>query len=331
MNFCFYCALQHYLTISILSIFLNMLLNNASIKVTEFIVGGFDTTKMSVLVGVVILLVYFVAILANIMNIVVIIYNKKLHKPMYLLICNLAVVDILLTSSASPTMIGVLVTGAKRILYVPCLMQMFAFNLGWVMEAFALAVMAFDRLIAVSCPFQYPRYLTNVRTFVLTCVLWIVACCVVAVFPATVIPLPHCYTVLKYTFCDYAAIVRTTCVDPEYYFNLVAVIIFFILFFTSSFICLSYIGIIFFVKLSSSTERKKMGSTCLSHLIVVTCYYSQIFILAILTRFGVVLTLEERNGLMIGFSLVPSLVNPFVYCLRTKEIKYKLLAMLKKT
>lgn len=131
-----------------------MILYNASIKVTEFIIGGFDTTKMSVLVGVVILLVYIVAVSANVVNIVVIIYNKKLHKPMYLLICNLAVVDMLLTSSVSPTMVGVLVTGAKKIFYVPCFIQMFAFNLGWVMEAFALSVMAFDRLIAISCPFH---------------------------------------------------------------------------------------------------------------------------------------------------------------------------------
>ncbi|XP_044210489.1 olfactory receptor 13C8-like [Thunnus albacares] len=58
------------------------------------------------------------------MNILFIIYDKRLHKPMYLLICNLAVADILYTSSSSPTMIGVLVAGVKTISYVPCFIAM---------------------------------------------------------------------------------------------------------------------------------------------------------------------------------------------------------------
>ncbi|KAK2846775.1 hypothetical protein Q5P01_009774 [Channa striata] len=250
---------------------------NVSVRVSEFIIGGLDLVQRPIAVGVVILIVYVVAVVANIINILFIINDQKLHKPMYLLICNLAVVDIMYTSSASPTMIGVLVAGVKTISYVPCLIQMFAFQLGWVMEMFALAVMAFDRLLAVSCPFHYHSYLTNARTLVLTYFL-------------------------------------TTCVDPEYYFNLFAVIMFLMLFLTFIFICLSYVGIIFFVKLSSDNDKKKMSSTCLSHLIVVTCYY-----------------FPARNGLNIGSLLGPSIVNPFVYCLRTKEIKYKIINTFKKS
>ncbi|KAF3693184.1 Olfactory receptor 2AJ1 [Channa argus] len=302
---------------------------NNSIKVTEFIVSGLDTTERPLVVGVIMLLIFVISVVANIVNILVIISDKKLHKPMYLLICNLAVVDILYTSSSSPTMITVLVAGVKTISYVPCLIQMFAFHLGSVMEMLVLAVMGFDRLLAVGCPFQYQSYLTNARTIVLTYILWMVGCGFVAVLPATVIPLPHCSTALKYAFCSYASLIRTTCVDPNYYFNLVAIITFFLLFFTFNFICLSYVGIILFVKLSSNIDKKKMGSTCFSHLIVVTCYYCPVFILSLLTRIGVVLTLEARNGLVIGSILGPSLVNPFVYCLRTNEIKNKIISLFK--
>ncbi|XP_026228913.1 olfactory receptor 4D11-like [Anabas testudineus] len=309
-----------------------MSFQNASIRVTEFIIDGFKTTENPVLVGVVILIVYIVAVLANIVNVFIIIYDKKLHKPMHLLICNLAVVDLLYCSSASPTIIGVLVAGVKTISYVPCLIQMYLYNLAGVMEAFALSVMAFDRLLAISCPFQYHSYLTNARSLVLTYVLWIVACGFAAVFPATVIPLPRCYSVLQYTFCSYAAVIRTTCADSHalnYYFNLTAIIIFSLSFCTFGFICLSYVGILYFVKFSSNNDKMKIGSTCLSHLIVVTCYYVPLFITAILTRLGVVLTLKEHNGLIIGMILGPSVVNPFVYCLRTKEIKNEIIHMFK--
>ncbi|XP_078023617.1 olfactory receptor 13G1-like [Epinephelus lanceolatus] len=307
-----------------------MPLQNTSIKVTEFVIGGFEATKRPMVVGVVILITYVLIILASAVNILFIIFDRKLHKPMYLLICNLAVVDIVYTSSASSTMIGVLLAGVKTISYVPCLIQMFVFHWGGVMEMFALAVMAFDRLIAVGYPFQYHSYLTNVRTLVLTCVLWFAACCFVAVMPVTVLPLPHCHTKLKYMFCEYAALVRTSCVDPTYYFNLVTIIAFFLLFFTFSLICLSYFWMIVSVKLSSNNDKKKMGSTCLSHLIVVTSYYCPLFITIVLTRLGVVLTLDARQGLTLGAMLGPSLLNPLVYCLRTKEIRCKLFKVFKK-
>ncbi|XP_037631591.1 putative olfactory receptor 2B3 [Sebastes umbrosus] len=82
-----------------LDILLNMPLQNASINVTEFIIGGFDKTKRPMVVGVVILITYVLSILANMFNILFIIYDQRLHKPMYILICNLAVVDIMYTST----------------------------------------------------------------------------------------------------------------------------------------------------------------------------------------------------------------------------------------
>uniref|UniRef100_A0A3P8N8N3 G-protein coupled receptors family 1 profile domain-containing protein n=1 Tax=Astatotilapia calliptera TaxID=8154 RepID=A0A3P8N8N3_ASTCA len=308
-----------------------MSLQNASVKLTYFIIGGFDTVKRPVaVVGVVMLITYLLAVTGSLVNIIFIVSDKQLHKPMYLLICNLAVVDILYTSSATPTMIAVLLAGFNTISYVECLIQMCVFQLGSTMEMFSLTIMAFDRLIAIIYPLRYHSYLTNTRIMVLTYILWIVASGFVAASPAIVVPLPHCTLRLRYTFCDAAAVLRTTCVDPEKYFNQGASRLFFLLFFTFVFICLSYCGILFFVKLSSNNDRMKMGSTLVSHLICVICLYCPIFILAILTRFGVVLTLEERQGLLIGTILGPSLVNPFVYCLRTKEIKNKIFKILRK-
>ncbi|KAL3991606.1 carboxypeptidase N regulatory subunit [Sarotherodon galilaeus] len=233
-----------------------MSLQNTSIKVTHFIIGGFDTVKRPVAVGVVMLITYLLAVIANVLNIVFIIFDKRLHKPMYLLICNLAVVDLLYTSSTCPTMIGVLLAGVNTISYVD------------LMAFFALAFMAFDRLIAIIYPFQYHSYMTNTRTLVVTYILWVVSLGVSAVMPVTAATLPYCTSRMK--------------------------------------------------------DKKKMASTCMSHLIVVTCYYSPLFVLIVFTRVGVVLTLEERQGLLIGNILGPAVVNPFVYCFRTKEIKNKI-------
>nr|XP_024660837.1 olfactory receptor 6M1-like [Maylandia zebra] len=307
-----------------------MSLQNASIKLTYFIIGGFDTVKRPVAVGVVMLITYLLAVFASLVNIIFIVSDKQLHKPMYLLICNLAVVDILYTSSSTPTMIGVLLAGVNTISYVECIIQMYVYQVGATMEMFSLTIMAFDRLIAIIYPLQYHSYLTNTRTLVFTYIVWIVACSFALFPPVTATPLPHCFLRLRYTFCDYGAVMRTTCVNPEKYFNQVAILSFFVSFFTFTFICLSYCGILFFVKILSNNDKKKMGSTLVSHLICVSCLYCPQFIIVILTRFGVVLTLEERQGLLIGTILGPSLVNPFVYCLRTKEIKSKMFKIFRK-
>ena len=190
--------------------------------------------------------------------------------------------------------------------------------------------MAFDRVLAISYPLRYHSILTNVRTIALSYSLWISACAFITIMPVLVVPMPYCLTRLQYAFCDYAAIVRTSCLNPTYFFNFATMAWFFLLFLTFGFICLSYFWIIFVVLRSSKNESRKVFSTCLSHLIVVVCYYLPVFVRIVLTRIGVVLTLEERQGLMIGAVLGPSLVNPFVYCLRTNEIKNKLFGLFKK-
>ncbi|XP_030634031.1 olfactory receptor 13-like [Chanos chanos] len=304
-----------------------MSLGNVSAKIiTEFVITGFDTVENQMATGVAMLIVYVLVMLANIANIWFIIMDKRLHKPMYLFICNLAVVDMVYSTSACPTMIGVLLAGCKTISYLPCLVQMFVFHLGGVMEMFAIAAMAFDRLIAVCSPLRYHVILTNVRTLLVIVLLWFVTSVIVTVMPATVIPLPFCQSSLKYILCDYAALIRATCASPNWYFNMISIITFFLLFGTFGFICLSYFRIVISIfKMSSKNDKKKMFKTCFSHLIVIVCYYCPLFIRIILTRMGVVLTLEERHGLMIGAILGPSLVNPFIYCFRTTEIRNKIL------
>ncbi|XP_017544351.1 olfactory receptor 1M1-like [Pygocentrus nattereri] len=305
--------------------------NISGMIIKEFVIGGFDTVQRPLVVGVVLLIVYMLVMIANLANIYFIIMDKRLHQPMYLFICNLAIVDMLCCTSACPTMIGILVAGYKTISYVPCMVQMFIFHLSAAMEMFAISVMAFDRFIAIGSPLRYHSILTNLRSLLITIALWIVVCALLAVAPATVIPLPFCQSTLKYVFCDYAAVIRATCVDPNPYFNMLSIVSIFMIFGTFGFICLSYLKIlIVVVKMSSMSDKKKVFNTCFSHLIVIICYYAPTFVLIVLTRIGVVLTLEERHGLMLGSVLGPSLVNPFIYCLRTKEIRNKLLRILSK-
>ncbi|XP_058269070.1 olfactory receptor-like protein OLF3 [Hemibagrus wyckioides] len=303
-----------------------MVQNDSRKNIHEFVFTGFDTLEKPVAVGIIILIVYFLVMLANFANIFFIVTDKRLHQPMYVFICNLAIVDMLCCTCSCPTMIGILIVGFKTISYVPCIIQMYGFGLGFVMEVFTISVMALDRLVAIMKPLHYHSILSNERSVILTILLWILGSVAIGIVPGTVVPLPLCSTTIKYVFCDYAAVIRTTCVDPNPYFDLMSGFTFFLMFGTFSFICITYLKIVIVVvKMTSKGSKKKVFHTCLSHLFVIICYYGPSFIILVLTRIWVVLSLEERNGLRVGTILGPSLVNPFIYCFRTKEIRNKIL------
>ncbi|XP_072547833.1 olfactory receptor 1M1-like [Salminus brasiliensis] len=305
--------------------------NISGMGIREFVIGGFDSVQRPLVVGVVLLIVYILVIIANLANIYFIVMDKRLHQPMYLFVSNLAIVDMLYCTSACPTMIGALVVGHKTISYTPCIIQMFFFHLSSIMEMFAISAMAFDRFVAIASPLRYHSILTNYRCVLITIALWLLSCALLVAVSATVIPLPLCHSTLKYVFCDYAAVVRASCVDPNPYFTTLSIISVFFIFGTFGFICLSYLKIVIVImRMSSMSDKKKVFNTCFSHFIVIICYYVPTFIQVVLTRIGVILTLEERHGLVIGAFLGPSLVNPFVYCLRTKEIRNKLLRIVSK-
>ncbi|KAM9468455.1 olfactory receptor 6N1-like [Clarias gariepinus] len=305
---------------------------NVSRKIiSEFVITGFDNFEKPIILGVIILSGYILVMLGNLTNIFFIVMDKRLHQPMYLFICNLAIVDMLYCTCSCPTMIGNLLVGFKTISFVPCIIQMFVFGLGFVMEVFTISVMAFDRLLAITKPLHYHSILTNVRSVILTSLLWILGSVTIAVTDGIVFPLPFCYTTLKFIFCDYGSVVRATCVDPNPYFDLMGILTFFMLFGTFSFICGSYIIIVIVVvKMTSKGSKKQMFNTCFSHLIVVVCYYSPTFIITSFTRTGILLTIEERHGFRIATILGPSLVNPFIYSFRTKEIRNKIFKIVSK-
>ncbi|KAI4895431.1 hypothetical protein NFI96_007287 [Prochilodus magdalenae] len=275
--------------------------NTTGTIITEFVIGGFDAVQRPLVIGVVMLIVYVLVVIANLANIYFIIMDKRLHQPMYLFICNLAVVDMIYCTSACPTMIGILIAGYKTIPYVSCIIQMSVFQLTSAMEMFAISVMAFDRFIAIGSPLRYQSILTNVRCVLLTVALWMVGCAVMSVVSATAAPLSICNPVLKYIFCDYAAVLRASCIDPTPYFNGISILSLFLILGTFGFICLSYVKIfVVVVKMSSVSDKKKAFNTCLNHLVVIVCYYAPKLVLIVFTRIGVVLTLEERNGLLVG-------------------------------
>ncbi|XP_055062883.2 putative olfactory receptor 10D4 [Misgurnus anguillicaudatus] len=301
---------------------------NANYTVTNvdcFIITGFDHLPNQKLLGFLILLAYMLILLGNILNLYIILTARHLHKPMYILISNLAIVDMVYSSACSTTMISVLLAEIKTVSYYSCISRMFFYHLGDITECLALTLMALDRLIAITFPLRYHSIVTNSRIFLCILLTWLIGFVLIVVLVSIIDSLPYCQPVIRYVFCDFPSIIRAACVDPEPYFANSAILSLWVIFGQLPFIVCTYVVLAYSVaKLSNNSNKKQMINTCLSHLIVLFSYYGPKVVFGLLTRVGVVLNLTERNALTIVASLIPPLVNPTVYSMRTKEIRKRL-------
>ena len=302
--------------------------NKSTFMVQEIIITGLDGVPYPKLVGAAILFVLLLILFGSFTNIAIIVFNRPLHSPMYFLICTLAMIDIIYTSSMSTTMLNVLLGEERRVPFSLCMYQHFFFHLGTVMEPLTITLMAFDRLIAISYPLRYNTILTDRNIFLLIVTVWTGGCTWSGVWTSIVSSLPFCNSnITPYPFCDFAGLVRAACVDPTIYFSTASTMLNCILWINFSLIVISYIRIVYaVVKMSSSTDRQKTFSTCISHITVVGCFFFSKMVLSMsqIRTLGVSLTLAHRNALSICSTLGPSLVNPYVYGLHTKEIRNRL-------
>ncbi|XP_030648115.1 olfactory receptor 10G4-like [Chanos chanos] len=303
--------------------------NDTGVRVQQFTIIGFDHLSHQKLLGCLILMSYSLTLLGSGTNICLILTERRLHRPMYILICNLALVDIVFTTCASTTMISVLLAEMKTISYYSCFSRMYAFHVGDITTCLALSLMAVDRLVAISLPLRYHSILTNSRIFMLIALTWLIAICVMIPLGLIIVNLPYCQPTIRYVYCDYPAMVRAACADPEPSFRTPTIIGVWVLCGQLPFVFLTYVKIAYTVlKLPNKESQRQMIETCTSHVIAVACYFVPKVVSMLLTRIGVKLNLTERNSVVIVSSTVPSLLNPIVYCLRTKEIRMQLLKIL---
>ncbi|XP_056323429.1 olfactory receptor 6N1-like [Danio aesculapii] len=299
---------------------------NYTVKnVDSLIITGFDHLQNQKLLGFLILISYVLILLGNGINLFIISTDRHLHKPMYILICNLAVVDIMYSSTCSTTMISVLLAEIKMVSYYSCISRTYFYHLGDFTECMALTLMAIDRLIAIRLPLRYHSIVTNSRVLLLIFLTWLAGFTVLGYVISILDNVPYCQPIIKYVFCEYASMIRAACVNPEPYFFVPAVISMWPLCGQFPFILCTYAVLAYSVtKLSNNSSKKQMINTCLSHLIVLSSFYAPKLVSSLLTRIGVVLSLTERNAILITASLVSPLINPTVYGTRTKEIRKRL-------
>ncbi|XP_005613488.2 olfactory receptor 6M1 [Equus caballus] len=294
-------------------------------RVTEFILLGFQNEKeVEIFLFSAFLLMYMTSLIGNTMITLLVCGDYCLHSPMYFFVANLSFLEISITSTVVPKMLANMFSLRKAISFVGCLTQSFFYFLLGSTEFFILAVMSFDRYVAICNPLRYAIIMNKQ-----TCILLLLRSYVGAFLPILAssiltAPLPFCGpNVINHFFCDSAPVLKLVCADISLAeladFISSAVLLLGSLLLT----VLSYIFIIItIISIPSVQGWQKAFSTCVSHITVVTLYYgSSIFIYVHQKKVSV---MDVNKFDTVLNTIVTPMLNPFIYSLRNEKVKESL-------
>ncbi|XP_012499387.1 PREDICTED: olfactory receptor 1013-like [Propithecus coquereli] len=293
--------------------------------VTEFLLLGFTTDPvMQLVLFVVFLGVYSLTLVGNSTLIVLICNDSRLHTPMYFFIGNLSFLDLWYSSVYTPKILMTCISENKSISFAGCLCQFF-FSAGLAYsECYLLAAMAYDHYVAISNPLLYAQAMPKRLCIYFVIYSYTGGFVNAIILTSNTFTLDFCGdNVIDDFFCDVPPLVKLACdVEESYqavlYFLLASNVIS-----PATLILTSYSFIIAAVlKIRSNQGRLKAFSTCSSHLISVTLYYSSI--LYIYSRPSSNYSLERDKMVSTFYIVLFPMLNPMIYSLRNKDVKVAL-------
>ncbi|XP_050784987.1 olfactory receptor 51G2-like [Gopherus flavomarginatus] len=272
-------------------------------------------------------LMYVISIVGNSVILFIIKTDPSLHEPMYIFLSMLAVTDLGLSISTIQTTLGIFLFNSREISLDACFAQLFFVHLFECTESSVLLLMAFDRFIAICNPRRYVSILTlpRIGKMGLVCVLRGVT--VMLPFPILLQQFQYCPSnVLSHCYCINQDVMKMACSDSRIsriYGLSVALLTDGL---DSLLIFFSYVMILKTVlSITSQAEGLRALNTCVSHLCAILLFYTPMIGLSLLHRFG-----EGSSPLrqtLLGYIslLVPPLINPLVYSVKSKHLRAKIL------
>ncbi|XP_067173639.1 olfactory receptor 12D1-like [Apteryx mantelli] len=222
------------------------------------------------------LLLYLSTLLGNMAIMTVVACEPRLHTPMYFFLFNLSCLDIFYSTVTVPKMLAGLLSGHQGISYTGCLSQLHFFHFLGSSEALLLAVMAYDRYVAICNPLRYTLIMSPWACLLLAAATWTTGFLHALMHTVMTSRLHFCGpNHIQHFFCDIKPVVRLACNSSQLNLNLLSIITGSIAAGTFVFTLFSYLYIFSFLqlKVQSKEGRRKAFSTCISHLTVVALLY----------------------------------------------------------
>ncbi|XP_057560175.1 olfactory receptor 6C4-like [Hippopotamus amphibius kiboko] len=289
---------------------------------TEFILLGLtDIPELQSIIFIFLFFTYIFSILGNLTIVTLTLLDSHLQTPMYFFLRNLSFLEISFTTTFTPRLLFSISTGNKSISFAGCFAQyFFAIFLG-ATEFYLLAVMSYDRYVAICKPLHYMTIMSN-----RVCT-QLVLCCLLAGFLIILSPiimtshLDFCASnVLNHYLCDYGPLMEISSSNTRFLELVDFILAIVTLVVTLMLVILSYTNIIrTILRIPSAQQRMKAFSTCSSPMAVISLSYGSCIFMYIKpsTKEGVAF----NKGVAVLSTSVAPLLNPFIYTLRNKQVK----------
>lgn len=290
--------------------------------VTEFILMGFQLqAELQVGLFLVFLLLYLITMGGNLGMIALIQSDPRFQTPMYFFLSHLSLLDICYSSVIVPQLLGTLDTDEMVITYERCATQFFFFTLCASTECFLLAVMAYDRYVAVYNPLHYAAAMTSQTRLGLVAGAYAGGMLNSVVRTGCTFSISFCKSNrVDFFFCDLPPLLKLACSETRLQEQVIYLLAFLVISTSSSVILVSYLFIIrAILKIRTGSGKAKTFSTCASHMTAVALFFGTLIFIYLKGNMG--RSLGEDKIVSVFYTVVIPMLNPMIYSLRNKEVK----------
>ncbi|KAM6148445.1 olfactory receptor 2M3-like [Erethizon dorsatum] len=293
---------------------------NQTLNSDFFLLGIFDHSPTHTCLFTLVLAIFTVACVGNTAMVLLIYLDAQLHTPMYFLLSQLSLMDLMLICTTVPKMAINFLSGRKSISLAGCGTQIFLYVSLLGAECFLLAAMAYDRYAAICQPLRYPVLMSQKLCALLAASSWILGSLDGIIDVAVALTFSYCGSrEIPHFFCDVSALLTLSCTDTKTFERMIFLCCVIMLVFPVAIIIASYTRVILVVIHMGSREcRHKAFATCSSHLMVVSMYYGASMFIYMRPTSEQSPTWDKMVSAF--YTILTPMLNPLIYSLRNREV-----------
>ena len=304
-------------------------MKNYTAITTFILVGLTDDPNLKILLFIFLLLTYLLSVAGNLIIITLTLVDPHLKTPMYFFLRNFSILEVSFTTVCIPRFLYTMASGDNTVTYNACATQLFFVVILAVTEFFILTAMSYDRYVAICKPLHYMTIMSDRVCNLLVFASWLAG--FIIIFPPLLVGLQLDFcaaNTVDHFFCDVSPILQLSCTDIDKVEIMMLLSAILTLLVTLVLVIFSYTNIIrTILKIPSFQKRRKAFSTCSSHTVVVSISYGSCIFMYVKP------SAKQRVSLNKGIALlstsVAPMLNPFIYTLRNRQVKYAFKLMIK--
>ncbi|XP_036604572.1 olfactory receptor 1D2-like [Trichosurus vulpecula] len=266
------------------------------------------------------LVIYLITLAGNLLIVLAIVSDVRLHTPMYFFLANLSFTDVCFVSNTVPKMLVNLFTQKKAIPYTGCLIQLYFLVSLVALDNLLLAVMAYDRFVAICRPLHYTTIMSPRLCILLLVPCWVLSILYGLTHTILMATLTFCgHREISHIFCEMYVLLQLACSDTRVNQAVLIVTGCLLFIIPLSLMIYSYVRIVkAILKIPSAAGKYKAFSTCASHLTVVSLFYGTLSMVYLqpLKTYSV-----KDSVATVMYAVVTPMLNPFIYSLRNQDMK----------